>query len=65
MGLQLIYFPIIKLTDCKGWTTINSFPPNDWEVKVDDEYYLSSSWVEKDKWNSKTLKKLNQMKQQL
>ena len=49
------YFPLIRAPGCTGWTTINNYPPNNWEVKECPDKYIIVSWVSGEKWTNECL----------
>jgi len=51
----MIFFPIIELHQLVGWTSLNSFPPNNWEIKNSDKYYVYLLFIENDQWKSKLI----------
>ena len=54
-----MYFPFISINDFEGWTTLNNFPPNNWEIESPVNSYISCTWVENNNWKSKTLKEIS------
>ena len=54
----MIFFPIIELNNLVGWTSLNSFPPNNWEIDRFKKLYVYLIFIENNKWNSKLLNTL-------
>jgi hypothetical protein len=49
------YYPIIKAPNCKGWTTLCNFAPNNWEAKDATEKFISLTWAEEGQWRTELL----------
>ena len=49
-----MYFPFISINDFEGWTTLNNFPPNNWEIESPVNSYISCTWVENNNWKTPT-----------
>ena len=49
------YYPILKGADCKGWTTLCNFSPNNWEVKNNTKKNINLTWAENDSWRTKKI----------
>ena len=54
----MIFFPIIELDNLIGWTSLNSFPPNNWEIARSNKFYVYLLFIENDQWKSKLIKTL-------
>ena len=47
-----MFYPLIKLDNFQGCTTIHNFPPNNWEkVKISDKY-IYIIWSDGFFWNT-------------
>ncbi len=55
----MIYFPMITLEGCVGWNSLNSFPPNNWEVEKNNNFYLYLIFIENNKWRTHLIKEFN------
>jgi hypothetical protein len=49
------YYPILKAPDCRGWTTLCNFSPNNWESKDFSEKFMNVTWAENGAWRSESI----------
>ena len=49
------YYPILNAPQCKGWTTLCNFPPNNWEISTNVEKYVNVTWADKGKWHTRNI----------
>lgn len=54
-----MFYPIIKLDNFQGFTTIHNFPPNNWEKTDLSEKYIYVIWSDGIFWNTYFFCKLN------
>lgn len=47
------YYPILRAPDCKGFTTVYNFSPNDWEPTKKKERFVNITWSSGEKWVTK------------
>ena len=55
----MIYFPMVTAPDCEGWNSINFFPPNEWENKIESKLNLYLLTIENSHWTSTLIEKSN------
>ena len=58
----MIYFPMVTAPDCEGWNSINFFPPNEWENKIESKLNLYLLTIENSHWTSTLIEKSNKNK---
>jgi hypothetical protein len=46
------YYPILKVPDCVGSTTLFNFAPNNWERVERQKRYINATWAEGNIWRS-------------
>jgi hypothetical protein len=49
------YYPILNAPNCKGWTTLSNFPPNNWESSDNAKKYVNVSWADNGIWHTKNI----------
>jgi len=54
-----MFYPIIKLDNFQGCTTIHNFPPNNWEKTVSSEKLIYVIWSDGFFWNTYFVSKIN------
>jgi len=58
----MIFFPLVNAPNCKGWNSINFFPPNNWENEFKGTLYLYLLTIEDNVWVSHLIEKSNEYK---
>jgi len=54
----MTYYPLLMAPNCKGFTTLCNFPPNNWESCSKSEKLVHVTWLDGDIWKSTFLQKL-------
>lgn len=49
------YYPILSAPNCKGWTTLCNFPPNNWEASENAKKYVNVSWADDGNWHTRNI----------
>jgi hypothetical protein len=52
------YYPILNAPQCKGWTTLCNFSPNNWEVSNNSEKYVNVTWADEGSWHTRNIGKI-------
>ena len=50
-----MFYPIIKVLEYEGWTTLSNFAPNDWENKDTGAKIIHILWTDGNQWHSRIL----------
>jgi hypothetical protein len=50
-----MFYPIIKVLDYEGWTTVSNFAPNDWENKDIGAKIIHILWTDGNQWRCRVL----------
>ena len=53
-----MFYPLIKLDNFDGFTTIHNFSPNNWEKINLSKKYVYVIWSDGNKWQTKFINKL-------
>ncbi len=53
---------MVTAPNCEGWNSINFFPPNEWENKIEKKLNLYLLTIDKDNWNSYLIEKSDKNK---
>jgi hypothetical protein len=53
-----MFYPILKVLEFEGWTTLSNFPPNDWESKDLGTKIIHVLWSDGSQWHSKVISDL-------
>jgi len=49
------YYPILNAPQCKGWTTLCNFPPNNWEFFNNSKKYVNVTWADGGSWHTHSI----------
>ena len=50
-----MFYPIIKILEYEGWTTLSNYAPNDWENKDKGNKSIYILWTDGNRWHTKKL----------
>lgn len=50
-----IFYPILRVPELSGHTTIHNYAPNNWEIRKNFKKYVNITWSDGDTWKSKTI----------
>ena len=54
-----IYYPILRVPELSGYTTVHNYTPNNWEIRKNCKKYVNITWSDGKIWKSKTITTLD------
>jgi len=49
------FYPLLRAPNCEGITILHNYAPNNWEIRKNFDKYITLTWSDGAKWNTKVI----------